>query len=140
MWKRDNALRVSLTNLELLKSLLRRRRVNFGKKGPFWPFFKIKKSNPLPHRKKFHNFYFEEEKSPNYYWLLVILPNSTLSVFNKKQQQKSTKESTNIQKTTEKHLLLDTVCFFGHYTTIPYLQSPISHVFSTILYYSHEKK
>merc|ERR1712051_640072 len=52
LWKRDNALRVSLTNLELLKSLPRRRRVNFGKKGPFWPFFfKSKKSNPLPHRK-----------------------------------------------------------------------------------------
>jgi len=59
---------------------------------------------------------------------------------NKNIQQRTTKESTNIQKTTEKHLLLDTVCFFGHYTTIPYLQSPISQVFSTILYYSPEKK
>merc|ERR1712203_1058423 len=65
LWKRDNALRVSLTNLELLKSLPRRRRVNFGKKRSFLAFFfKSKKSNPLPHRKKFHNFYFEEEKSP----------------------------------------------------------------------------
>merc|ERR1712203_474656 len=63
LWKRDNALRVSLTNLELLKSLPRRRRVNFGKKKvPFGLFFfKSKKSNPLPHRKKFHNFYFEEK-------------------------------------------------------------------------------
>jgi len=55
---------------------------------------------------------------------------------NNKNQQKNQQK---IQKTTEKHLLLDTVCFFGHYTTIPYLQSPISQVFSTILYYSPEK-
>merc|ERR1719237_751811 len=63
LWKRDNALRVSLTNLELLKSLLRRRRVNFGKKKVLFGLFlkKAKKSNPLPHRKKFHNFYFEEK-------------------------------------------------------------------------------
>jgi len=72
--------------------------VNFGKKRSFLAFFfKSKKSNPLPHRKKFHNFYFEE-KIPNYYWLLVILPNSTLSVFNKKQQE-STKHTKNNRKT-----------------------------------------
>merc|ERR1712083_933465 len=53
LWKRDNALRVSLTNLELLKSLLRRRRVNFGKKKVFFGlFFKIKKiQSPLTQKK-----------------------------------------------------------------------------------------
>ena len=140
LWKRDNALRVLLTNLELLKSLPRRRRVNFGKKKVLFEKRQAKKIQSPPTQKKVSQFLFWRRKIPNYYWLLVILPNSTLSVFNKKQQQKSTKESTNIQKTTEKHLLLDTVCFFGHYTTIPYLQSPISQVFSTILYYSPEKK
>jgi len=30
---------------------------------------KQKKSNPLSHRKKFHDFYFKEEKKiPNYYY------------------------------------------------------------------------
>merc|ERR1712088_384163 len=102
-WRRDSALRVSLTNLELLKSLPRRRRVNFGKKRSFLKKSKQKKSNPLPHRKKFHNFYFEEKKSPTTttYWLLVILPNSTLSVFNNKQKH-PTKNNKRI-KTTEKH-------------------------------------
>merc|ERR1712083_507552 len=71
LWRRDNALRVSLTNLELLKSLPRRRRVNFGKKRSFLKKSKQKKSNPLPHRKKFHDFYFEEKKIPNYYYILA---------------------------------------------------------------------
>merc|ERR1712051_93242 len=65
LWKRDNALRVLLTNLELLKSLPRRRRVNFGKKRSFLAFFFLNQKNPIPsHTEKFHNFYFEEEKSP----------------------------------------------------------------------------
>merc|ERR1712088_545964 len=102
LWRRDSALRVSLTNLELLKSLPRRRRVNFGKKRSFLKK-KQKKSNPLPCRKKLHDFYFEEKKSPTTttYWLLVILPNSTLSVFNNKQKH-PTKNNKRI-KTTEKH-------------------------------------
>merc|ERR1712088_232849 len=121
-----------------------RRRVNFGKKKRSFlkKKKKQKKSNPLPHKKKFHDFYFEEKKNPQlllHIGLLVILPNSTLSVFNNKQKHPTKNQQKN-QKTTEKHLLLDTVCFFGHYTTIPYLQSPISQVFSTILYYSPEKK
>merc|ERR1712083_449445 len=131
LWRRDSALRVSLTNLELLKSLPRRRRVNLGKKRSF---LKASKKNPIPsHTEKRFTISILKKKNPQlllHIGLLVILPNSTLSVFNNKQ---------NIQKTTEKHLLLDTVCFFGHYTTIPYLQSPISQVFSTILYYSPEK-
>merc|ERR1712051_596814 len=89
LWKRDSALRVSLTNLELLKSLLRRRRVNFGKKRPFFEKLKTKK-NPIPsHTEKSFTISIlkKEKKSPitTTYWLLVILPNSTLSVFNKKQ-------------------------------------------------------
>merc|ERR1712051_926434 len=53
LWKRDNALRVSLTNLELLKSLLRRRRVNFGKERSFfWPFFLNRKIQSPPTQKK----------------------------------------------------------------------------------------
>merc|ERR1712166_442129 len=64
LWRRDSALRVSLTNLELLKSLPRRRRVNFGKKKVLFEKKQQKKSNPLPHSKKFHDFYFEEKKKP----------------------------------------------------------------------------
>merc|ERR1712083_591946 len=102
LWRRDSALRVSLTNLELLKSLPRRRRVNFGKKRSFLKKSKQKKSNPLPHRKKFHDFYFEKKKSPTTttYWLLVILPNSTLSVFNNKQKH-PTKNNKRINKHTK---------------------------------------
>ena len=142
MWKRDSALRVSLTNLELLKSLLRRRRVNFGKKRPFLKKKSKKKiQSPPTQKKSFTISILKKKKSPitTTYWLLVILPNSTLSVFNKKQQQKNQQ---NIQKNNRKTpFTWYTVCFFGHYTTIPYLQSPISQVFSTtILYYSPEKK
>merc|ERR1740129_252713 len=120
-------------------SLPRRRRVNFGKKRVFFGsfFYKAKKSNPLPHRKMFHNFYFEEKKIPNYYWLLVILPNSTLSVFNKKQQQKSTKESTNIQKQQKNTFYLIQFVFldiiqqlFRIYNLLLHKCSPL---FSTIL-------
>merc|ERR1712045_640403 len=99
LWRRDSALRVSLTNLELLKSLPRRRRVNFGKKRSFLKK-KQKKSNPLPCRKKFHDFYFEEKKNPQlllHIGLLVILPNSTLSVFNNKQKH-PTKNNKRIKK------------------------------------------
>jgi len=75
--------------------------------------------------------------------LLVILPNSTLSVFNNKQKH-PTKNNKRINKTYKKQqkntFYLIQFVFFGHYTTIPYLQSPISQVFSTILYYSPEKK
>merc|ERR1712088_714263 len=118
LWRRDSALRVSLTNLELLKSLPRRRRVNFGKKKSFLKKKQAKKIQSPPIQKKFHDFYFEEKKSPTTttYWLLVILPNSTLSVFNNKQKHptKNNKRINKHTKTTEKHLLLDTVCFFGH--------------------------
>merc|ERR1711971_557957 len=73
LWRRDSALRVSLTNLELLKSLPRRRRVNFGKKRSFLK--KKQKKNPIPSHaeKKFHDFYFEEKKIPNYYYILAYL-------------------------------------------------------------------
>merc|ERR1712008_230269 len=64
----------------------------------------------------------KKKKSPTTtttYWLcLSSLPNSTLSVFNKKQhptknnKKNQQKKSTNIQKTTEKHLLLDTQFVF----------------------------
>jgi hypothetical protein len=74
--------------------------VNFGKTRAFLKK-KQKKSNPLPHRKKFHDFYFKEKKVPNYYYILalfVILPNSTIGVFNKKQQH-----PTNNNKRINKH-------------------------------------
>lgn len=43
------------------------------KKRSFLKKSKQKKSNPLPHRKKFHDFYFEEKKIPNYYYILAYL-------------------------------------------------------------------
>jgi len=46
--------------------------VNFGKKKVLFEK-KAKKSNPLPCRKKFHDFYFEEKKIPNYYYILAYL-------------------------------------------------------------------
>merc|ERR1712238_320223 len=109
-----------------------KKRVNFGKKRSFLKFKKSKK-NPIPSHteKSFTISILKKKKSPTTtttYWLcLSSLPNSTLSVFKKKQQKNT-------------FYLIYTVCFFGHYTTIPYLQSPISQVFSTILYYSPEKK
>merc|ERR1711956_95241 len=84
----------------------------------------------------------KKKKSPTTtttYWLcLSSLPNSTLSVFNKKQQQqKTTKESTNIQKTTEKHLLLDTQFVFldiiQQFRIYNLLFHKCSPLFSTIL-------
>merc|ERR1711971_1222636 len=105
--------------------------------GVLFGLFFLNQKNPIPsHTEKSFTISILKKKNPQLLLLLVILPNSTLSVFNKKQQE-STKHTKNNRK---KHLLLDTVCFFGHYTTIPYLQSPISQVFSTILYYSPEKK
>merc|ERR1712051_539309 len=102
LWKRDNALRVSLTNLELLKSLPRRRRVNFGKKRSFLAFF-LNQKNPIPSlTEKSFTISILKKKIPNYYWILVILPNSTLSVFNKKQQESTTKESTKNTKNNRK--------------------------------------
>merc|ERR1712238_397752 len=80
------------TNLELLKSLPRRRRVNFGKKRSFLKK-KTAKKNPIPsHTEKSFTISIlkKKKKSPTTtttYWLcLSSLPNSTLSVFNKKQQ------------------------------------------------------
>merc|ERR1712008_562249 len=63
LWKRDSALRVSLTNPELLKSPPRRRRVNFGKKRSFLKFKKSKK-NPIPSHteKKVPDFFFKKKK------------------------------------------------------------------------------
>merc|ERR1712088_666658 len=103
-----------------------RRRVNFGKKKRSFlkKKKKQKKSNPLPYRKKFHDFYFEEKKNPQlllHIGLLVILPNSTLSVFNNKQKH-PTKNNKRINKTykkQQKNTFYLIVCFFGHYTTIP---------------------
>merc|ERR1712083_948728 len=51
LWRRDSALRVSLTNLELLKSLPRRRRVNFGKKKVLFEK-KASKKKTIPSQKK----------------------------------------------------------------------------------------
>jgi len=106
---------------------------------------KKSKKNPIPsHTEKFHDFYFKEEKkNPQLlllpYWLCLSSYQTQLSVYltknnNNKRINKHTK---NNRKTP---FTWYTVCFFGHYTTIPYLQSPISQVFSTILYYSPEKK
>merc|ERR1712088_223004 len=53
LWRRDSALRVSLTNLELLKSLPRRRRVNFGKKRSFLKKASKKKIQSPPTQKSF---------------------------------------------------------------------------------------
>merc|ERR1719237_889985 len=64
LWKRDNALRVSLTNLELLKSLLRRKRVNFGKKRSFLAFF-LNQKNPIPsHTEKSFTISILKKKNP----------------------------------------------------------------------------
>ena len=133
MWKRDSALRVSLTNLELLKSLLRRRRVNFGKKKALFEKLKTKK-NPIPSHteKKFHDFYFEEKKSPitTTYWLLVILPNSTLSVFNKKQQQMNQQTYKKQQKNT--FYLIHSLFFWTLYNNSVFTIS----YFTSVLHYS----
>merc|ERR1712203_973142 len=58
LWRRDNALRVSLTNLELLKSLPRRRRVNFGKKKVLFEKKQAKKIQSPPTQKKVSRFLF----------------------------------------------------------------------------------
>merc|ERR1712129_494788 len=104
LWKRDSALRVSLTNLELLKSPPRRRRVNFGKKRSFLKLKKSKK-NPIPsHTEKFHDFYFKEEKkNPQLllllqYWLCLSSYQTLLSVYltknnNNKRINKHTKNN-----------------------------------------------
>ena len=137
MWKRDSALRVSLTNLELLKSLPRRRRVNFGKTRTFLKKKRKKKSNPLPHRKKFHDFYFKEKKVPNYYYILalfVILPNSTLGVFNKKQHptnnKRINKHTKKPQKTT--FYLIHSLFFWTLYNNSVFTIS----YFTSVLHYS----
>merc|ERR1712088_102634 len=63
LWRRDSALRVSLTNLELLKSLPRRRRVNFGKKKVL--FEKSKQKNPIPsHAEKSFTISILKKKNP----------------------------------------------------------------------------
>merc|ERR1712238_606121 len=107
LWKRDSALRVSLTNLELLKSPPRRRRVNFGKKRSFLK--KKSKKNPIPSH---------TEKS------------FTISILKKKK-------SPNIQKTTEKYLLLDTQFVFldiiQQFRIYNLLFHKCSPLFSTIL-------
>merc|ERR1712045_999874 len=75
LWRRDSALRVSLTNLELLKSLPRRRRVNFGKKKVL--FEKKAKKNPIPSHaeKSFTISILKKKKSPTTttYWLTCHL-------------------------------------------------------------------
>merc|ERR1712166_741644 len=58
LWRRDSALRVSLTNLELLKSLPRRRRVNFGKKKVLFEKKTAKKIQSPPTQKKVSRFLF----------------------------------------------------------------------------------
>merc|ERR1712051_1012341 len=64
LWKRDNALRISLTNLELLKSLLRRRRVNFGKKKVLFGLF-LNQKNPIPsHTEKSFTISILKKKNP----------------------------------------------------------------------------
>merc|ERR1712083_980150 len=72
LWRRDSALRVSLTNLELLKSLPRRRRVNFGKKKVLF-----EKKNPIPSHteKSFTISILKKKKSPTTttYWLTCHL-------------------------------------------------------------------
>jgi len=90
------------------------------------------------------DFYFKEEKKiPNYYYhigFVCHLYQTQLSVYltkNNNNNKRINKHTKNNRKTP---FTWYTVCFFGHYTTIPYLQSPISQVFSTILYYSPEKK
>ena len=129
LWKRDNALRVLLTNLELLKSLPRRRRVNFGKKRVlFWLFFlKSKKIQSPPTQKKVSQFLFWRRKIPNYYWLLVILPNSTLSVFNKNQQE-STKHTKNRKTPFTWYSLFFWTLYNNSVFTISY--------FTSVLHYS----
>jgi len=68
------------------------------KKRSFLAFF-LNQKNPIPsHTEKSFTISILKKKIPNYYWLLVILPNSTLSVFNKKQQE-STKHTKNNRKT-----------------------------------------
>merc|ERR1712129_642935 len=140
LWKRDSALRVSLTNPELLKSPPRRRRVNFGKKRSFLKLKKSKK-NPIPsHTEKFHDFYFKEEKKiPNYYYYHIGFV-CHLTKLNSQciyQKTTTTKESTNIQKTTEKHLLLDTQFVFldiiQQFRIYNLLFHKCSPLFSTIL-------
>ena len=111
------------------------------KKALFEKFKSKKKSNPLPHRKKFHDFYFEErKKNPQLLLHIGYLSSyqTLLSVYLTKNNNKWINKHTKNNRKTP--FTWYTVCFFGHYTTIPYLQSPISQVFSTILYYSPEKK
>merc|ERR1712008_4809 len=139
-WKRDSALRVSLTNLELLKSLPRRRRVNFGKKRSFLKFKKSKK-NPIPSHteKSFTISILKKKKSPTTtttYWLcLSSLPNSTLSVFNKKQQHP--KNNKRINKHTKKQqkntfYLIHSLFFWTLYNNSVFTIS----YFTSVLHYS----
>merc|ERR1711956_80752 len=73
LWKRDSALRVSLTNPELLKSPPRRRRVNFGKKRSFLKLKKSKK-NPIPSHteKSFTISILKKKKSPTTTTILAL--------------------------------------------------------------------
>merc|ERR1712129_690378 len=140
LWKRDSALRVSLTNPELLKSPPRRRRVNFGKKRSFLKLKKAKK-NPIPsHTEKFHDFYFKEEKKiPNYYYyhigFVCHLYQTQLSVYLTKNN--NNKRINKHTKTTEKHLLLDTQFVFldiiQQFRIYNLLFHKCSPLFSTIL-------
>merc|ERR1712238_293664 len=142
LWKRDSALRVSLTNPELLKSLPRRRRVNFGKKRSFLKKKKQKKSNPLPHRKKFHDFYFEEKKNPQLLLLHIgfvchLYQTQQLSVYltknnnNDKRINKHTKDNRKTPfKLDTQFVFLDIIQQFRIYNLLFHKCSPL---FSTIL-------
>merc|ERR1712083_973437 len=137
LWRRDSALRVSLTNLELLKSLPRRRRVNFGKKKVLFEK-KAKKIQSPPMQKKSFTISILKKKNPQlllHIGLLIILPNSTLSVFNNKQKH-PTKNNKRIKKQQKNtfHLIqfvfLDIIQQFRIYNLLFHKCSPL---FSTIL-------
>merc|ERR1712008_638517 len=123
------------TNPELLKSPPRRRRVNFGKKVLFKIEKNQKKIQSPPTQKSFTiSILKKKKKSPTttttILALFVILPNSTLSVFNKKQQK-------NQQTYKKQHLLLDTQLVFldiiQQFRIYNLLFHKCSPLFSTIL-------
>merc|ERR1712008_180189 len=104
LWKRDSALRVSLTNPELLKSPPRRRRVNFGKKRSFLKLKKSKK-NPIPSHteKSFTISILKKKKNPQLlllpYWLCLSSYQTLLSVYLTKNNKRINKHTKNNRKT-----------------------------------------
>lgn len=106
------------------------------KKRSFLKKTKQKIQSP-PTQKSFTISILKKTKSPNYYYILalfVILPNSTLSVFNKKQQQKN-QQTYKKQKNT--FYLIHSLFFWTLYNnsvfTISYFTCVLHYSSSTIL-------